>query len=49
MQEFFIFECTVCKEKNYTSLKNKKKHPDKLERMKFCKRCRKRTKHKETK
>jgi len=49
MQEFFIFECTACKNRNYTSMKNKKKNPDKLERKKFCSVCRKHTKHKETK
>ena len=49
MQEFFIYECTVCKNRNYTSMKNKKKNPDKLERKKFCPTCRKHTIHKETK
>ena len=49
MLEFFIYECTVCKNRNYSSMKNKKKNPDKLERSKFCKFCKKHTLHKETK
>ncbi|MCE9672419.1 50S ribosomal protein L33 [Myxococcus stipitatus] len=42
-------ECTVCKERNYTTTKNKKKSQDKLELSKFCSRCRKHTDHKEGK
>jgi large subunit ribosomal protein L33 len=48
-QEFIQFECTVCKNRNYTSMKNKKKNPDKLERKKFCRTCKKHTSHKEIK
>jgi len=43
------FECTKCKNRNYSSLKNKKQNPDKLERKKFCNTCRKHTLHKEIK
>jgi large subunit ribosomal protein L33 len=42
-------ECTVCKERNYSTTKNKRTTPDKLEFSKYCKRCRKHTNHKETK
>ena len=49
MQEIITFECTVCKNRNYSSTKNKKKNPDKLELKKFCKFCRKHTLHKEIK
>jgi large subunit ribosomal protein L33 len=40
-------ECTTCKERNYTTTKNKRKSQDKLELSKFCPRCRKHTDHKE--
>ena len=42
-------ECTVCRERNYHTNKNKRTTPDKLEFSKYCSRCRKHTKHKETK
>ena len=42
-------ECTVCKERNYSTNKNKRTTPDKLELSKYCPRCRKHTPHKETK
>jgi len=42
-------ECTVCKERNYSTNKNKRTTPDKLELSKYCPRCRKHTSHKETK
>ncbi len=48
-QEVITFECTQCKNRNYSSTKNKKQHPDKLELKKFCKFCRKHTAHKEIK
>ncbi len=49
MREFIIIECTICKNKNYTAKKNKKKHQNKLELNKYCKFCRKHTPHKEVK
>ena len=42
-------ECTECRERNYSSQKNKRNNPDRLEVKKFCSRCRKHTVHKETK
>jgi large subunit ribosomal protein L33 len=42
-------QCTVCKERNYTTEKNKKNDPDRMELQKFCRRCRKHTEHRETK
>lgn len=45
----FNLECTVCKSKNYTTSKNPAENKDKLERNKFCKKCRKHTPHKEVK
>jgi large subunit ribosomal protein L33 len=49
MQEIITLECTECKGRNYTTTKNKKNNPDKLELKKFCPFCRKHTVHKETK
>jgi large subunit ribosomal protein L33 len=42
-------ECTVCRERNYSTDKNKRKQTDKLVLSKFCSRCRKHQEHKETK
>ena len=39
--------CTQCKERNYTSQKNKKNDPQRLELKKFCPRCRTYTLHRE--
>ena len=42
-------KCSVCKSANYYTTKNKKKVERKLAYQKFCKKCRKRTLHKEAK
>jgi large subunit ribosomal protein L33 len=49
MREIITISCTVCKRKNYTSMKNKKTTPDRLELNKYCKWCKKHTPHKEEK
>ena len=41
-------ECTDCKNRNYSTTKNKRTTPDKLQMKKFCPFCRKHTPHKET-
>jgi large subunit ribosomal protein L33 len=41
--------CTACQERNYSSRKNKKNNPDRLEVKKYCSRCKEHTVHKETK
>ena len=41
--------CTECKERNYTSSKNKRNDPARLEIAKFCPRCRQHRAHRETK
>lgn len=41
--------CTECQERNYSTSKNKKTNPDRIEIKKFCSRCNKTTVHKETK
>ena len=49
MREIVTLQCTVCKERNYSTTKNKKTTTGRLEFAKFCKRCRKHQAHKETK
>lgn len=41
--------CTVCKQRNYDTFKNKKNDPDRIELKKYCKFCKTHTAHKETK
>ena len=49
MREIITLECTVCKRRNYTTTKEKKNTPGRLELKKYCKFDRKHTVHKETK
>jgi large subunit ribosomal protein L33 len=49
MRDIIILSCTACKQKNYTTTKNKRKTPDKLEFKKYCRFCQTHTVHKETK
>ncbi|MEK6758295.1 MAG: 50S ribosomal protein L33 [Deltaproteobacteria bacterium] len=49
MRDIITLACTECKRRNYSTTKNKKTIPDRLEIKKFCKFCRKHTPHKETK
>lgn len=44
-----VLECTECKNRNYSTTKNKKNDPDRMELNKFCPHCGKVTLHKETK
>ena len=48
-REMVTLQCSVCKERNYTTTKNRKTTTDRLEFSKFCPRCRKHQPHKETK
>ncbi|MCL4377628.1 MAG: 50S ribosomal protein L33 [Actinobacteria bacterium] len=48
MRVNIILACTDCKRRNYTSVKNKKNDPDRMEIKKYCKWCKKHTVHKET-
>jgi large subunit ribosomal protein L33 len=41
--------CTTCKERTYSTRKNKRNDPGRLELNKFCPRCRQHTLHRETK
>ena len=40
--------CTVCKERNYVTAKNRRNDPDRMNLKKFCPRCGKHTAHRET-
>lgn len=44
-----VLACKECKERNYTTTKNKKTHKDRMEIKKFCSRCNAHTEHMETK
>ena len=48
-RETVTLACTNCKERNYTTQKNKKNDTGRLEFNKFCPRCRAHHAHKETK
>ena len=48
LASIITLQCQTCKERNYTTVKNKKNDPDRLEIKKFCPRCRKHTAHRET-
>ncbi len=49
IRELITLECPECKQRNYDSDKNKKKHSSRVEYKKYCRFCRKHTIHKETK
>ena len=49
MRNIITLACTDCKRRNYSTTKNKRTTPDKLEMKKYCRFCRKHTAHKETK
>lgn len=39
--------CTTCRERNYTSEKNRRNDPQRVELNKYCSRCRNHTPHRE--
>ncbi len=49
METIITLQCAECKRRNYTTVKNKKNDPDRLELQKYCRWCRQHTPHKETK
>jgi large subunit ribosomal protein L33 len=48
VRQIIILACGDCKRRNYSSMKNKKNDPEKLEIKKYCKWCQKHTNHRET-
>ena len=44
----FWWACSVCRSRNYTTMKNKKNDPDRMTTRKYCRVCRKHTEHRET-
>jgi large subunit ribosomal protein L33 len=40
--------CTVCKHRNYTTTKNRRNDPDRIELKKYCRWCGRHTSHRET-
>ncbi|MCZ6514547.1 MAG: 50S ribosomal protein L33 [Acidobacteria bacterium] len=49
MRDIITLQCGECKERNYSTTRNKKKQTKRTELKKFCRRCRTHTLHKETK
>jgi large subunit ribosomal protein L33 len=49
MRETVILACEQCKQRNYTTTRNKKKNPNKLGLRKYCRFCHTHVLHKETK
>jgi large subunit ribosomal protein L33 len=48
-RDIITLQCTECKNRNYSSTKNKKTTTERLELKKFCNHCRKHQVHKEIK
>jgi large subunit ribosomal protein L33 len=49
MRDRITLACTECKQRNYTTNKNKKNTTERVELKKHCKFCKTHTAHKETK
>ena len=49
MREIITLACGECKQRNYSTVKNKRNTPDRVELSKYCRFCRKHTGHRETK
>lgn len=49
VDKMVVLACETCKERNYTTVKNKKTTKDRMELKKYCPTCRQHTLHKETK
>ena len=47
-RQYFGLKCTVCKNFNYLTERNKLNSTEKLKLKKYCKHCKKVTEHKET-
>lgn len=47
--EIITLQCETCKHRNYSTIKNKKNNPERMERSKYCRFEKKHTLHKEIK
>ena len=45
----FVLKCSECGSENYNGSRNKKLHAEKMEVLKYCPKCNKKTVHKEKK
>lgn len=48
-RQIFLFQCSICKEKNYNATRNTVNIKEKLTMNKFCSHCRKTNPHNEVK
>jgi len=48
MRDQITLECTKCHERNYSTTKNKRAHPERVQFKKYCPRCNAHREHKET-
>jgi len=48
-REIITLQCTDCRNRNYSTTKNRKKTSERLELKKFCRHCRHHTVHREVK
>ncbi|MCH8011659.1 MAG: 50S ribosomal protein L33 [Candidatus Marinimicrobia bacterium] len=48
-RNFVTLECTDCHRRNYSTTKNKRKHPERITYKKYCPWCQSHSLHKETK
>ncbi|MFQ5455587.1 MAG: 50S ribosomal protein L33 [Nitrospirota bacterium] len=49
MQTIITLACTECKQRNYSTTKNKRNVPDRISLKKYCKFCQRHIVHKEIK
>lgn len=47
-RDHITLACTECRERNYTTKKNKRNDPERLELKKYCPHCRRAIAHRET-
>ena len=47
MRDQVLLACGQCKRRNYSTSKNKRTHPERVEYRKYCRFCRQHTVHKE--
>ena len=48
METIITLQCNECKRRNYSTVKNKRNDPDRMELKKYCRFCRRHTPHRET-